>query len=697
MVKRLLLMVIALLPAGLVSQPAQAEDDPAAARRLESVTAARLAESQAQALSTYFVDPRQGNDAGAGSESSPWRTINHALSQMAPGDTLRLAPGRYHEQVTISLRGGAYAPISIIGSEEGETIIDGGLPEFFESPQAAWEPLGDELYRSTGTYRNIPGVAGSFADRNDPLLTYYLRSDLLAANQIVRYDEKTKLVDVDLYCGPGLWLDRDSGRIYARFSHTRNNSPYVADYTGETDPRKIPLVIAPIDSTPLKLINASHVDISNVTVTGGGHDTIYIKDCQYVRFNRINVRCGSFRGESSSHVKVLSSSFRGWVAPWTWRGDGSLGCASGNLRDIFEVISGELFDASHQTRSNPRPRVINDGMAHGGVFGWSRGDLDGPENKTPLMVNPDVNRQWEIAHSEFRGNHDGVYLTGRDMHMHHCSIDDMQDDAVDFSTPVKGLVDNVRFESNLIRRCVTAISTHNQGEPDGNVYFYRNVIDLRRPMAWMRPTAEQAEGKPHPGNGFFMHGSDAAKAIESYYLYHNTVVGHVFSRYFFGHGFNATLKAGATRRNFNNLFVYLDEYPMPFVSRAYEGMDLQFGHNLHWSIVQSEKNDRIARTFFSAWSAHEFSDAVAALPEGKRWASGSVMADPQFKAFDPAITAVNDYRPQPGSPAVGMAMTLPSTWPGASPHDQAVGALPPDGEQLRVGVDGRIAAGEPLR
>ena len=45
-------------------------------------------------------------------------------------------------------------------------------------------------------------------------------------------------------CGPGVWYDMKTGRIHARLGHT--NLAHLGDqnYRGETDPRKLPLVIA---------------------------------------------------------------------------------------------------------------------------------------------------------------------------------------------------------------------------------------------------------------------------------------------------------------------------------------------------------------------------------------------------------------------------------------------------------------------
>lgn len=63
-----------------------------------------------------FVDPVSGDDANAGiSPEKPFRSIGRAVAAAAPGDTVKLAPGIYFEQVNI-LRGGTpEVPLTIQG------------------------------------------------------------------------------------------------------------------------------------------------------------------------------------------------------------------------------------------------------------------------------------------------------------------------------------------------------------------------------------------------------------------------------------------------------------------------------------------------------------------------------------------------------------------------------------------------------
>lgn len=695
-----------------------------------SVLAGLLLHVEPAAAKIRYVDPRRGDDASDGSEHQPWRTITHAMGWLAPGDTLLLRGGRYREQVRCSLVGTATQPIVIRGtttpgSTPGSTpgpapgstprpapgiaatrtaanaaqgdepvIIDAGLAEFFDTPAAAWEPIGHDLYQSTKSYRNVTGMLGAFADKRIPLVTYYLYSDLVSTNERAGFDPDTRIMDRDVYVGPGIWLDRQSGRLLSRLGATHHVNAadagaLVQNYTGPDDPRTVPLVIAAEGATPLTLDGARHVRIENVTLAGAAPDAVVLRDCAHVALDRLVVHCGQFRGQTSGPVRVTNSQFFGTIPPWLYRSDASTGCASGQIRDVARVAAKIVFDTSHEVMLQGMPRVLANDHLQDRPLGRQRVDAGAGDMASPQMTRNPMNHDWEVAHCEFHNGHDGVFLVGRSMRMHHCVIDNMQDDAVDFSTPVAGLCDEVVFEENLIRRCVTAISTHNQGAPAGRIHITGNVVDLRSPMAWSRPTDEQPEGRSHPGNCFFMHGADAAKGIESYFVYHNTIVGRLFHRSFYAHGFLSHTKPGSTRRVFNNLFIYLSRYEPPYLSKSLDGMDLHTDNNLHWSVVSLQD---LPPRYLETWRQNAYSDARAES-NGGRWEAASFVADPILEALDSAPGATNDYRPKAGSPAIGAARELAGDWPGR--RSRTVGALDPGAQPLRVGVDGRITAGEP--
>ncbi len=53
---------------------------------------------------TYYVSPA-GNDANPGSQNQPWQTIQHAVDQTLPGDTVLVENGVYHESVIVTQSG----------------------------------------------------------------------------------------------------------------------------------------------------------------------------------------------------------------------------------------------------------------------------------------------------------------------------------------------------------------------------------------------------------------------------------------------------------------------------------------------------------------------------------------------------------------------------------------------------------------
>src|SRR5262249_7170433 len=121
--------------------------------------------------------------------------------------------------------------------------------------------------------RGVP-IAGNFVDSMVPLHGYRFREDLRATNQYWNLAEKDK-PGTGIYLGPGLWFDRDSHRIHARLAPTTLASQGAANYRGETDPRKLALVVAPVRS-PLRLEHASHVVLEDLVIRGSAGATIDI-------------------------------------------------------------------------------------------------------------------------------------------------------------------------------------------------------------------------------------------------------------------------------------------------------------------------------------------------------------------------------------------------------------------------------------
>lgn len=74
---------------------------------------------------TYYVQASGGSDSNSGTETNPFKTIQHAVNLVAAGDTVIVRAGTYVETVTIRNSGTATAPISIIAYPGEQPVIDG--------------------------------------------------------------------------------------------------------------------------------------------------------------------------------------------------------------------------------------------------------------------------------------------------------------------------------------------------------------------------------------------------------------------------------------------------------------------------------------------------------------------------------------------------------------------------------------------
>ena len=58
----------------------------------------------------------KGSDKNSGSAKSPYKTVAFAISKAAPGDTVKILPGLYREEITVTNSGKKGAPITIAGT-----------------------------------------------------------------------------------------------------------------------------------------------------------------------------------------------------------------------------------------------------------------------------------------------------------------------------------------------------------------------------------------------------------------------------------------------------------------------------------------------------------------------------------------------------------------------------------------------------
>ena len=427
----------------------------------------------------YYVDAKSGRDSNPGSEDRPWSTINHSLNQLQAGDTLYLRAGSYFENVYCAVAGTEDKPITIRAYPGERVLIDGGTPEFQAAPETAWRPLNDGAggeYISTRTFKNIRDVVGLFGDSNVGLQTYWHNDDLRAANEMWIVDKQTKAVD-PVYCGPGLWYNKQTGCIHARLAHTHIDNPEVANYAGETDPRKLPLVIAPFRSVPLFVDQAMHVRFQDLVVRGGGLNTVVLQFGVDVEFDNVTIFAGTYgiRARSTGPFRMVNSAVHGNIPPWGFRNENSLHTYTARFYDPF------FKEPGTQTRNVARlpthALVVTEGTFEFEVFAYPR------------------NHDWEISHCDFTDGHDGVYLSGYTIRFHHNRVDNIQDDGIYLSSPSPGFNDDIFIYQNLITRSLMAFGCHSRGGPNGNIYIFRNIADLRKGVNAGRPSPDHPHGR----------------------------------------------------------------------------------------------------------------------------------------------------------------------------------------------------------
>ena len=665
-----------------------------------------------------FVDAARGNDANDGSEKSPWKSIAHALPLLDPGDTLCLRSGIYHENVYCAITGRPDAPITIRSYPGEQAIIDGGIAEFFDSPAKAWEPYpqgGEGEYRSAKRYKNIRDVVGLCGDSNVGLQTYWHTKDLRAKNELVDYNkEKTisfrgKPTPYELqpmYCGPGLWYDQESGYIHVRLAHTHLKHPLAGNYQGETDARKLPLVIAPFNSVPLFVDMARHVRFQDLVIRGGGYRTVHLLFGVNVEFDNCTIYAGTYGvwSKNTGPLKMTHCGVHGMCAPWATATENGLQTFSPRYQDPF------LKDTMHLYLPTPLPEPSNDRfdlysdpphpmeVARRNIARLPTHALlvteGGYEFETFFYP---FNHDWEISYCEFTDSHDGVYPSGHHIRFHHNWIDRMNDDGIYLSSPSPYMSHKVHVYQNLITRTLSAFALHGRGGPRGDIYIYRNIVDARQGILRMRPSLEKPEGDVSNCQIFLMHGSDGMIGVESLYWYQNTFIAQP-NAYGYAHSTLMHSNDKTQRRSFNNLHVYLNGWFNPrtvfsVAAKKFSEHDVVADGNLHWCANPAAPAPGNFLEMAAKFEGSEFNKKN--YPAG--WDANSLLADPKFVNFDSAPSVPNDYRLQSDSPALGKGVVLPAQFNDPlRPKDDArpdIGAIPTGSEAPGVGRFGRVKPG----
>jgi hypothetical protein len=634
-----------------------------------------------------FVDPIKGADENDGSLTGPWRTLQHALRKLKPGDTLYLRGGTYYEHVALTESGTPEAPITI-RSFPGETaILDGGLREFHDSPETSWEPLAggaEGEYVSTKTYPGADGrvvpfhfiagawepmvgveddrplALGHFADSMVPLHGYRFLSDLRSDNEFwVKGHKVGRGEGADVYCGPGLWYDRDTGRIHARFAHHR--LPGLGDraYHGETDPRKLRLIVALGFGQEVMRINGiRHVSIEDLVFRGAtGSPMIHVYSSEHIRLDHVTVFGGSpaLLVNAVQHLEVMHSAFRGMAAPWSSR--------------------------AH--------------MKYRGTACYT----------VTFQNNQPENDHAEFAYCEFTDGHDFAHLQhSRNLKLHHSLIENFNDDGIEVGPKLRD--HSIYAYQNLIRGVLIPISGHEirkdespiDHDPGSGVYLSRNVFDLRPGVYRAPPRAEDPPGSAYlneEGHLASDHGGPVWPVIR---FYHNTVVRRAPTfRGYFLMGLGAQGLRDTERDVYNNVFVQFEGAPGVNFGGMKQPAALREGGNILWVVKEGpgfQEEDVFAH--FRRSALFEMSKGVHA----PGWTTEDLFIDPRLTTVPEEWVKALDLRPLPQSASIDAGTSIPVEWPDplreADRGKPDIGVLPAGAELWRIGVDGRYSCfGEP--
>jgi len=673
-----------------------------------------------------FVDSAQGVDLGDGSETAPWRTLAHAMQQLLPGDTLYLREGVYHEAVYCSLAGRADAPITIRSYPGERAVIDASLEEFQSAPDTAWAPFPDgsaDEYRSTRRYRNLRDVVGMFGDSFVGLQTYWYVEDLRALNEMIiaRNDGEWEPV----YCGPGLWYDRTTGHIHARLAHTHMDNPQIENYRGETDPRRLPLIITAYRSIALFVDAATHVRFQDLILRGGGCDVVKLVFGVNLEFDNVIILggCNGLRAKGTGPLRFVNSAIYGIFPPWGFRSEQCRRAWSNRTTEPY-ARDVRLEPTEIPEYEPPEDEVDNpDAAFHKGMgYYYTIADVAPPGghrhvsrlpshtlvmtegNQESQLDGAPVNHDWEVAWSEFTNSHDGVFFGGRHMRFHHNWLHEIADDAIYLTSPTPLVSHHVYIHDNLLTNVTIGFGMHNRGGPRGDIYIFRNIVDMRVPGRIERPSPDNPAGEMGIFATFCCHGLELA-SVESIHVYQNTFIANTtHNRY--GHNTLLWCDTKTRRSSLNNLYVY-GRYPEDLPATRHMGVryddpdvpayPIRIDGSLHWAPEATDEAAAAFRAVLESFRQSPISQKNRHFwPDG--FENGAVVGNPCFAAFGWDCDSINDYRLRAESPAKGAGIRLPrdllDPLRPADGNRPDIGAIPFGGEPLRAGIQGRRVAGE---
>jgi hypothetical protein len=655
-----------------------------------------------------------GSDANSGTLARPFRTIAKGVSAVQAGDVLSLLGGVFVESVAIANKHGTALRPIVIRSYPGErAFIDGSLSDFRTLNNEDWVPAGsddlgvphaDEFVSRT----SVTGfVRGAFLDRHPytRLITYSRLEDLRApgdtfarlspddplGHDVFDCDTSTACVPAGyrypwVYMGPGIWVDPDVSPtnpkpVHIRLSHTSNSVPGLADYAGDVDPRRLRLAVAIKPMHALRITDSSHLRFERLGVRFGGDVTVMVRNTTGLLFDHVEVWASSngIRTGDNDGLTFQHCDFNGGRPSWFFRDDG---------KRLYWLLDGRTGVAVKNTL--------------------------GEQTIGSLVIPSRLDFGTTIHHSEFHSGHD-LYLGGSNVDFHHNWIHDLNDEGLVLDAYGK---QNVLVHHNVISKTLSAFSFASQATGSlnaigGPFFIYRNLVDLREPIAGYRPSAFNDVDVWRYGSAFKSNGEDGPYAV-----FQNTfLVWAQTGDASYMHYWN--LRGNHLRRAFNNIFVAIDPDPAanrPITMVPSPLFPAQTDGNVYYRIAQSstklfknlpyssQQQSGPEGAFDCLYGCYKALIGSRLFEHSRRqyapgFEANSIDGDPKFRRLgaDGVFRKTDDLRIQSLSPALNAGIALPDdlACKDDPPHCGAPPVGAPDigsyrgAEPHRVGIDGR--------
>ena len=599
-------------------------------------------------LGGHYLAPL-GDDSNPGTIIRPWKTLQHAIEQLTPGDVLYVRGGTYFEsQITVSVSGTPTEPITIRNYPGESPVVDGGFREFRTAGNSDWETFDslNRIYRSVKRYPGAGPVHGYFGPEDGSFrLVPYEDFGPLSTNM-----EDYRDTYPYYYIGPGLFWSSGDQKIYVRLKHSKYQAPMGFNVPENTDPRQTALNIFPRGQVLDFASSAAHILVQgidfryrdNAVHFDSGSHHITLRDCE-VLGGRYHILCRDVH-----HLIFDGITVRDTTPPWVARSD---------VKFPSPGRPGHLFQGSG------------------------------------ISLDTEVDHI-EIMNSTFLGLFDAIGAGGapHNVRIHHNLFDGIRDDVFQLGTAGY----EIEFDHNVIVNAAAGPSWHGSGKPPsgkiGTKYFHHNIIDCSTPQLYGRTDPQNLLGSKHQGpkgdgmasgRAFGSHAMSNLTGPDPWKIYHNTIVvmedvdaSPAGQTYVWNHS-----NPAFPHEVYNNIIINVGESNTYRVAVG-RGARVADGSQIHDGNLYSRPSARSGTPIFLEYQMGNSKASFNSLADFKSssyWAATKAYYPPGWEASgieaDPKLDG--SYSPSSNGPAASGAIDLSGKhWPGLV-GETFRGAIPP--------------------